>query len=144
MIRFGRAICGDLCQAERREWWLANGRGGNLYYFGTKYDQHFGDWEVLNNLIVDGGGLDTNALFSGPSPRPLGYLLYGCQIAQPAGYCSAANAPIDVIGTGSYLPEMWSETYATADIIAYDGEPMVKAGREFLLRNRGEGDPSGG
>jgi nicotinate phosphoribosyltransferase len=49
---------------------------------------------------------------------------------------AAANAPIDVIGTGSYLPEMWSETYATADIIAYDGKPIVKAGREFLLRKR--------
>ena len=47
-----------------------------------------------------------------------------------------ANAPLDVIGTGSYLPELWSETYATADIIAYDGKPMVKAGREFLLRQR--------
>jgi nicotinate phosphoribosyltransferase len=49
---------------------------------------------------------------------------------------ATANAPIDVIGTGSYLPELWSETYATADIIAYDGVPMVKAGREFLLRKR--------
>jgi len=49
---------------------------------------------------------------------------------------AVANAPIDVIGTGSYLPELWSETYATADIIAYDGVPMVKAGREFLLRTR--------
>jgi nicotinate phosphoribosyltransferase len=49
---------------------------------------------------------------------------------------AAANAPIDVIGTGSYLPELWSETYATADIIAYDGTPMVKTGREFLLRKR--------
>jgi len=47
---------------------------------------------------------------------------------------AAADAPIDVIGTGSYLPELWSETYATADIIAYGGVPMVKAGREFLLR----------
>src|SRR5579864_3000823 len=27
---------------------------------------------------------------------------------------AAAAAPIDVIGTGSYLPELWSETYATA------------------------------
>ena len=52
---------------------------------------------------------------------------------------AAANAPIDVIGTGSYLPELWSETYATADIIAYDGRPMVKAGREFLLRQH-QGD----
>ncbi len=45
-----------------------------------------------------------------------------------------SNAPIDVIGTGSYLPEVWSETYATADIVEYDGEPRVKVGREFLLR----------
>jgi nicotinate phosphoribosyltransferase len=47
---------------------------------------------------------------------------------------AAAQAPIDVIGTGSYLPELWSETYATADIVAYDGRPMVKVGREFLLK----------
>ncbi len=45
-----------------------------------------------------------------------------------------AAAPVDVIGTGSYLPQRWSETYATADIVAYDGKPMVKVGREFLLR----------
>ena len=45
-----------------------------------------------------------------------------------------AKAPIDVIGTGSYLPEQWAETYATADIVAYDGEPRVKVGREFLLK----------
>ena len=45
-----------------------------------------------------------------------------------------AQAPIDVVGTGSYLPEKWSETYATADIVEYDGKPMVKVGREFLLR----------
>ena len=45
-----------------------------------------------------------------------------------------ANAPIDVVGTGSFIPEVWGETYATADIVAYDGKPMVKVGREFLLR----------
>ncbi|MDF1792080.1 MAG: nicotinate phosphoribosyltransferase [Thalassobaculaceae bacterium] len=45
-----------------------------------------------------------------------------------------ARAPVDVIGTGSYLPDKWSETYATADIIDYDGEARVKVGREFLLR----------
>ncbi|MGY6275642.1 amylo-alpha-1,6-glucosidase [Methylomonas sp. MgM2] len=32
-IRFGRALCGDLAQAERREWWLSNGLGG--YAAGT-------------------------------------------------------------------------------------------------------------
>ena len=50
---------------------------------------------------------------------------------------AVAGAPIDVVGTGSYLPEIWSETYATADIVAYDGESRVKKGREFLLRRRG-------
>ena len=46
----------------------------------------------------------------------------------------SVNAPIDIVGTGSYLPETWSETYATADIVAYDGKPAVKLGREFLLK----------
>ncbi len=45
-----------------------------------------------------------------------------------------ARAPIDVVGTGSFIPEIWSETYATADIVEYDGRPLVKVGREFLLR----------
>jgi len=45
-----------------------------------------------------------------------------------------ASAPVDVIGTGSFLPQIWSQTYATADIVSYDGEPCVKAGREFLIR----------
>lgn len=51
---------------------------------------------------------------------------------------AVANAPIDIVGTGSYLPENWAETYATADIIAYDGKPTVKIGREFLLRKPGQ------
>lgn len=45
-----------------------------------------------------------------------------------------AKAPIDVVGTGSFIPEAWSETYATADIVDYDGQKRVKVGREFLLR----------
>ena len=42
-----------------------------------------------------------------------------------------AEAPIDVVGTGSFLPEIWRETYATADIVEYDGEATVKIGREL-------------
>ncbi len=66
-----------------------------------------------------------------------------------------ASAPIDLVGTGSFIPDIWSETYATADIVAYGAEPRVKLGREFLLRRRGEAggrprergsapDPAGG
>ena len=74
---------------------LANGRGGNLYYLGSKWEQKFGDWSVLNNFLFDGGQLNTNALFSGPNPRPLSYYLYGCSVAQAAGRCSAAGVPVD-------------------------------------------------
>jgi nicotinate phosphoribosyltransferase len=70
-----------------------------------------------------------------------------CRIVASSGFSpekcrvmGIANAPVDVIGTGSYLPEKWNETYATADIVAYDGVPRVKIGREFLLRKlQGEG-----
>ncbi|MXP61779.1 nicotinate phosphoribosyltransferase [Roseomonas sp. M0104] len=48
-----------------------------------------------------------------------------------------ARAPIDVVGTGSFIPDSWSETYATADIVAYDGVARVKVGREFLLHKNG-------
>ncbi len=33
LVRFGRAVCGDLAQAERREWWIGNGVGA--YAAGT-------------------------------------------------------------------------------------------------------------
>jgi nicotinate phosphoribosyltransferase len=56
-----------------------------------------------------------------------GFGVEKCQVIADAG------APVDVIGTGSFIPEAWSETYATADIVEYDGVKRVKVGREFLL-----------
>ena len=58
---------------------------------------------------------------------------------------AVADAPIDVVGTGSFLPERWTETYATADIVEYDGQERVKVGREFLLRRnqRPDGEEPG-
>jgi nicotinate phosphoribosyltransferase len=38
-----------------------------------------------------------------------------------------------MVGTGSFLPATLSETYATADIIAYGSVRRVKIGREFLF-----------
>ena len=55
-----------------------------------------------------------------------------------------AHAPIDVVGTGSFIPDIWGETYATADIVEYNGVPMVKVGREFLLRKIGARREIGG
>lgn len=46
---------------------------------------------------------------------------------------ATAKAPVDVIGTGSYLPQDWMETYTTADVVKYDTVKQVKSGREFLF-----------
>jgi nicotinate phosphoribosyltransferase len=83
-------------------------------------------WHVRQRLDSEGFGKVRIVASSGFTPAK-------CRIM------AVAHTPVDVIGTGSYLPEQWTETYATADIIAYDGQPMVKVGREFLLRKRGDG-----
>ena len=57
-----------------------------------------------------------------------GFGVEKCRVVADAG------APVDVVGTGSFIPDLWSETYATADIVEYDGVPRVKVGREFLLK----------
>lgn len=45
---------------------------------------------------------------------------------------SKIKAPISGVGTGSYVPQNWSDTYTTADIVSYNGRLSVKQGREFL------------
>jgi outer membrane cobalamin receptor len=76
---------------------LANGRGGQLNFFGGNYDADFNGWQVSDKFLYDDGDLDTNALFSGPNPKPLGYFLYGCNYSkgQSSGFCDSNNHPID-------------------------------------------------
>jgi nicotinate phosphoribosyltransferase len=81
-------------------------------------------WHVREAL--DGAGFDKVRLVASSGFNPA-----KCRVM------AIARAPIDVVGTGSFLPEKWSETYATADIIEYDHTPRVKVGREFLLRKKG-------
>lgn len=57
-----------------------------------------------------------------------GFNLRKCRIM------AKARAPIDMIGTGSFLPETLTETYATADVYAYNGVFSVKVGRENVFR----------
>jgi nicotinate phosphoribosyltransferase len=45
-----------------------------------------------------------------------------------------ARAPVDVIGTGSFIPDAYSDTIATADIFMYDSEFRIKVGREKLFQ----------
>jgi nicotinate phosphoribosyltransferase len=53
--------------------------------------------------------------------------------SQKCQVMGATNAPVDFVGTGSFMPATMSETYATADIISYDGVQRVKVGREHLF-----------
>jgi outer membrane receptor protein involved in Fe transport len=74
---------------------LANGRGAAMNFFGGSYEATYGAWTIYDHFLFNEGDLPTNALFSGPNPKPLGYYLYGCNISQPAGFCDADNNPVD-------------------------------------------------
>src|SRR6185437_11145610 len=106
---------------------MANGRGTNMYFFGSQYNQEIGGWTLYNDFIADGGGLDTNAFFSGPNPRPLGYYLYGCgYAAAPAGFCNPDGTTVDT----NNLPDFtiggttYSANGTTAKTTATTGLPI--------------------
>jgi nicotinate phosphoribosyltransferase len=46
-----------------------------------------------------------------------------------------ARAPIDVVGTGSFIPDKWSECCATMDYFDFNGEFSVKVGRESIFKD---------
>lgn len=45
-----------------------------------------------------------------------------------------ARAPLDAVGTGSFIPESFGETYATADVFMYDRQFGIKLGREKIFQ----------
>ena len=74
-LRFGRAICGDLAAAERREWLCANGVGG------------FASGTVAGTLTRRYHGLLVAAL-----RPPLGRTLVGAQVHETVAYAGEAWA----------------------------------------------------
>ena len=57
-----------------------------------------------------------------------GFNLFKCKMF------ANARAPLDVVGTGSFIPENFPDTFATADIYMYEGKPGIKLGREKLFQ----------
>jgi nicotinate phosphoribosyltransferase len=57
-----------------------------------------------------------------------GFNLFKCKMF------AHARAPLDVVGTGSFIPENFPDTFATADVYMYEGKPGVKLGREKLFQ----------
>ncbi len=116
---------------------LADGRGGNLNFFGGNYDAEFGGWSVSDKFLYDTGDLNTNALFSGPNPKPLGYFLYGCNWSggQASGFCDSGNQPID----GNNLPQQNGITQPVGSI-AYTGasslnQSVIQQGWWFIQKH---------
>ncbi len=87
----------------------------------------FGKGVSVANIIHARQALDKAGFKSAMIVGSSGFDPQKCQIM------GAAKAPIDMVGTGSFLPATLTETYATADIIRYNGVARVKTGREFLL-----------
>jgi nicotinate phosphoribosyltransferase len=57
-----------------------------------------------------------------------GFNLFKCRIM------AKVNAPITMVGTGSFIPETMSETFATLDYYKFDDRPSIKVGREWLMK----------
>jgi nicotinate phosphoribosyltransferase len=72
---------------------------------------------------LDGAGFGTARIVASS-----GFNLFKCKIF------GNARVPVDVIGTGSFIPETYSETFATADIFKYENEFHIKIGREKIFQ----------
>jgi nicotinate phosphoribosyltransferase len=72
--------------------------------------------------------LDANGFNACKIVASSGFNLFKCKVF------GSARAPVDYVGTGSFIPENFSDTFATADIFMYEGKPMTKLGREKLFQ----------
>ncbi|MGN6706905.1 MAG: TonB-dependent receptor [Rhodanobacter sp.] len=56
---------------------LANGRGAKFSFLGGNFDYDLGNgWNISDKFLIDGGDVDTNALFSGTNPGSMNDMLY--------------------------------------------------------------------
>ncbi len=131
-IRFGRAICGDLAAAERREWWLANGRGG--YAGGTIAQSLTRRYHGLLVAPVDPplgrvlvlAKADARIVADGVS-QPLFTNRWGSGAVQPAGYLALESFHLDgtvpvwrfAVGDRIVEERIWMEPGADTVYVAW-------------------------
>ena len=72
--------------------------------------------------------LDANGFNACKIVGSSGFTLFKCKMF------ANCRAPLDVVGTGSFIPENFNDTFATADIFMYDGKAGTKLGREKLFQ----------
>ncbi|MBD8878867.1 TonB-dependent receptor [Rhodanobacter sp. 7MK24] len=92
---------------------LANGRGAQLGFFGVNFDWDFGDgWTVSDKFLVDGGNMDTNALFSGSNPQSLS------SWENTAGTYPDNTVPTGAVYNASYTNGTGTITNPNLDVIS--------------------------
>ena len=85
---------------------LANGRGAQMYFFGANYDQELGGgWSLVDRFLVNGGDVDTNALFSGSNPATLNDELYNISTDLGGFQLPAGSATASFVGGGAVAPD---------------------------------------
>lgn len=146
-IRFGREICGDLMQAERREWWLANGVGGYAAgtIAGTLTRRYHGlliapVYPPLGRMLVLAKADAT--LMDGEQAWPLFSNRWSGATVDPAGHTHIecfeldGRLPVWRYALGPHRVEMriWMEPGANTTYVAYRLQPdRMTAGRTLKL-----------
>jgi nicotinate phosphoribosyltransferase len=88
----------------------------------------FGTGVSVASVIELRQTLDANGFNACKIIGSSGFNLFKCKMF------ANSRAPLDAVGTGSFIPENFNDTFATADIFMYDGKPGIKLGREKLFQ----------
>ena len=148
-IRFGSEVCGDLIQAERREWWLANGLGG--YAAGTIAGTLTRGYHGLLIAPVS-APLDRRLLFAkadaslieGDRETPLYTNRWRNDVVDPLSYLHIESFELEgripvwryTIGDRVLEARIWMEPYENTTYLAYRLSDPLKSDDPLKLRVR--------
>jgi nicotinate phosphoribosyltransferase len=88
----------------------------------------FGTGVSVASVIQLRQTLDANGFNACKIVGSSGFNLFKCKMF------ANSRAPLDVVGTGSFIPDNFNDTFATADVFMYDGKAGIKLGREKLFQ----------
>ena len=85
---------------------LAEGRGAQMFFVGANFDHEFGGgWSISDKFLVNGGDVDTNALFSGSNPATLDDELYNIPTGLGGFALPPGSATATFVGGGAVAPD---------------------------------------
>ncbi|MFT3792862.1 MAG: TonB-dependent receptor [Rudaea sp.] len=108
-------------------------RSAVMSFFGGNFDYDIGGFALSDKFLYNDGELVNRSLFSGTNPKPLSYYLYGCNIAQPTGYCSSANKPNDADTLSLAAGTPVSATYTSGGDVALD-QSIIHQGLWYMRK----------